>query len=94
MAFTEADVQTQLKTLIDPNTGRDFVSGKSIRKVQVTGDDVALDVVDGQAFIHELVHCNGFERRRTIKGKCIFQNYLVRSLKELQSSFITNGIVR
>jgi ATP-binding protein involved in chromosome partitioning len=47
MAFTEADVQTQLKSLIDPNTGRDFVSGKSIRKVHVTGDDVALDVVLG-----------------------------------------------
>jgi ATP-binding protein involved in chromosome partitioning len=47
MAFTEADVQTQLTTLIDPNTGRDFVSGKSIRKIQVTGDDVALDVVLG-----------------------------------------------
>ena len=47
MAFTEADVKTQLKSLIDPNTGRDFVSGKSIRKIQITGEDVALDVVLG-----------------------------------------------
>jgi ATP-binding protein involved in chromosome partitioning len=47
MAFTEADVQTQLKSLIDPNTGRDFVSAKSIRKIQITGNDVALDVVLG-----------------------------------------------
>jgi ATP-binding protein involved in chromosome partitioning len=47
MAFTEADVQTQLKSLIDPNTGRDFVSAKSIRKIQVTGNDVVLDVVLG-----------------------------------------------
>jgi ATP-binding protein involved in chromosome partitioning len=47
MAFTEADVQTQLKSLIDPNTGRDFVSAKSIRKIQVAGNDVALDVVLG-----------------------------------------------
>jgi ATP-binding protein involved in chromosome partitioning len=33
--------------LIDPNTGRDFVAGKSIRKIQVDGNDVALDVVLG-----------------------------------------------
>src|SRR5262245_47431318 len=45
MAVTESDVQSALKTLIDPNTGRDFVSGKSIRKIQVSGDDVTLDVV-------------------------------------------------
>src|SRR5512141_1234568 len=47
MAFTEADVQTQLKSLIDPNTGRDFVASKSIRKIMVAGNDVALDVVLG-----------------------------------------------
>jgi ATP-binding protein involved in chromosome partitioning len=47
MAVTEAEVQSRLKTLIDPNTERDFVSGKSIRKVRVEGDDVTLDVVLG-----------------------------------------------
>jgi ATP-binding protein involved in chromosome partitioning len=47
MAFTEADVQTQLKSLIDPNTTRDFVAGKSIKKIQVAGNDVTLDVVLG-----------------------------------------------
>ena len=39
MAFTEADVQTQLKSLIDPNTDRDFVAGKSIKKIQIVGND-------------------------------------------------------
>jgi ATP-binding protein involved in chromosome partitioning len=47
MAFTEADVQTQLKSLIDPNTDRDFVAGKAIKKIQVSGNDVTLDVVLG-----------------------------------------------
>ena len=44
MAITQADVQGRLKELIDPNTGRDFVTGKAIRKVAVTGADVAGDV--------------------------------------------------
>jgi len=44
MAITEADVQTRLRTLADPNTGRDFVAGKSIKAVRVDGADVAIDV--------------------------------------------------
>jgi len=44
MAFTEADVQAALKTLIDPNTRKDFVSGKSVKNVKVTGNDVTLDI--------------------------------------------------
>ncbi|MBI4808855.1 MAG: iron-sulfur cluster carrier protein ApbC [Nitrosomonadales bacterium] len=44
MSFTEADVQNALKNLIDPNTKKDFVSGKSIKNVKVSGSDVTLDV--------------------------------------------------
>jgi ATP-binding protein involved in chromosome partitioning len=44
MAITEADVQTSLRTLTDPNTGRDFVTGKSVKAVRVSGGDVAIDV--------------------------------------------------
>jgi ATP-binding protein involved in chromosome partitioning len=47
MAFTDADVQGALKTLIDPNTKKDFVSGKSIKNVKVSGNDITLDVVLG-----------------------------------------------
>ena len=47
MALNEAAVQAQLKTLVDPNTGRDFVAGKSIRKITVDGDNVTVDVVLG-----------------------------------------------
>jgi len=39
MAISEADVQASLRALNDPNTGRDFVSGKSVRKVQIDGSD-------------------------------------------------------
>ncbi|HWZ71355.1 MAG TPA: iron-sulfur cluster carrier protein ApbC [Casimicrobiaceae bacterium] len=45
MAISEADVQASLRTLNDPNTSRDFVSGKSVRKVQIDGNNVAVDLM-------------------------------------------------
>ena len=45
MALTEADVQARLAATVDPNTGRDFVSSKSLRKVAISGNDVTVDVV-------------------------------------------------
>ena len=44
MPLTEAQVQACLKTIVDPNTGVDFVSGKSVKKIAVAGGDVAVDV--------------------------------------------------
>jgi ATP-binding protein involved in chromosome partitioning len=44
---TESEIQASLKSLIDPNTGRDFVSGKAIRKVHVDGEAVTVDVILG-----------------------------------------------
>jgi ATP-binding protein involved in chromosome partitioning len=44
MAITEADVQASLRTLTDPNTGKDFVSGKAVKKVRVDGANVAIDI--------------------------------------------------
>lgn len=47
MSFTEADVQNALKSLIDANTQKDFVTGKSVKNVKVSGGDVSLDVLLG-----------------------------------------------
>ncbi len=47
MSFSEADVQNALKNLIDPNTRRDFVSGKSVKNVKISGADVSLDIMLG-----------------------------------------------
>jgi ATP-binding protein involved in chromosome partitioning len=47
MSFTEADVQGVLKNLIDPNTKKDFVTGKSVKNIKVSGKDVTLDVLLG-----------------------------------------------
>ena len=44
MGITETDVQTRLRALVDPNTGKDFVSGKAIRKIHVDGANVDVDV--------------------------------------------------
>jgi len=44
MAITEADVQKVLRELPDPNTGKDFVSGKAVRKIRVDGSDIAVDI--------------------------------------------------
>src|ERR1700716_4587945 len=45
MPISEPDVQASLRALNDPNTGRDFVSGKSVRKIQIDGNNVAVDLM-------------------------------------------------
>jgi ATP-binding protein involved in chromosome partitioning len=47
MSFNDADVQNALKNLIDPNTRRDFVSGKSVKNIVAAGSDVSLDILLG-----------------------------------------------
>jgi ATP-binding protein involved in chromosome partitioning len=47
MAVTEQQVQDALKELVDPNTRKDYVSGKSARNIKVEGDSVVVDVLLG-----------------------------------------------
>ena len=44
MSTAEADVQARLHALIDPNTGRDLVSAKAVRKMQLDGSNVSIDL--------------------------------------------------
>ena len=44
MTITEADIQTRLRALVDPNTGKDFVTGKAIKKIRVDGANIDVDV--------------------------------------------------
>jgi len=44
MAITETDVKAALSRLTDPNTGKDFVSGRAVKNVKVAGDSVSLEI--------------------------------------------------
>ena len=47
MAISELLIQSTLKVCIDPNTGKDFISSKSAKNIQIDGNDVSLDIVLG-----------------------------------------------
>ncbi|NDF45220.1 MAG: DUF59 domain-containing protein, partial [Betaproteobacteria bacterium] len=45
MALTEQALSAALQTVLDPNTGKDFVSSKALKNLQIQGGDVSFDVV-------------------------------------------------
>ena len=44
MSLSEAQVQAALKALVDPNTGKDFISTRSAKNIKLSGADVSLDI--------------------------------------------------
>lgn len=54
MAISELIIQSTLKLCIDPNTGKDFISTKSIKNIQISGNGVSLDVVLGYPALSQL----------------------------------------
>jgi ATP-binding protein involved in chromosome partitioning len=44
MTVNEAALMDALKRVVDPNTGRDFVSSKAIKNLSIAGADVSFDV--------------------------------------------------
>ncbi|MBV9190779.1 MAG: iron-sulfur cluster assembly protein, partial [Betaproteobacteria bacterium] len=44
MSLSEAQVQSSLKSLVDPNTGKDFVTTRAARNIKIAGDEVSLDI--------------------------------------------------
>jgi ATP-binding protein involved in chromosome partitioning len=44
MPISETDVQAVLSSLVDANTGKDYVSSKSVKNVKVSGADVSLEI--------------------------------------------------
>jgi len=44
MAVEQQAILNALQTVLDPNTGKDFVTTKALKNLQVSGDDVAFDV--------------------------------------------------
>ena len=44
MSITAEDVKAALAKVLDPNTGKDYVTSKSVRNLKVDGSDIALDI--------------------------------------------------
>ncbi|HUG78321.1 MAG TPA: iron-sulfur cluster carrier protein ApbC [Burkholderiales bacterium] len=44
MSLTESQVQDVLRSLVDPNTGKDFMATRGARNVKLAGADVSLDI--------------------------------------------------
>jgi len=44
MSISELQVQTALKEIADPNTGKDFVSAKAAKNIKVSGADISVDI--------------------------------------------------
>ena len=44
MALTEQTLMDALKSVVDPNTGRDFVSSRALKNLTVSGGDVSFEV--------------------------------------------------
>lgn len=61
MTISVEDVKAALSQVVDPNTGKDLISSKSARNIQVNGADVSVDVELGYpansqiALLHDMV---------------------------------------
>ncbi|WP_432379164.1 iron-sulfur cluster carrier protein ApbC [Duganella sp. P38] len=44
MSITVEDVKAALSKIVDPNTTKDFVSGKAVKNLKVDGSDISLDI--------------------------------------------------
>ena len=44
MSISELQVQTALKAVVDPNTGKDFVTAREAKNIRISGADVSLDI--------------------------------------------------
>ena len=47
MAISELLIQSALKLCVDPNTGKDFISSKSAKNIQINSNNVSLDIALG-----------------------------------------------
>jgi len=47
MAITEQQIKSALQELTDPNTGKDYVTGKEAKNIKIDGADVSLDILLG-----------------------------------------------
>ncbi len=70
MSINAEAVKAALSTVIDPNTGKDLITGKSAKNIQVSGSDVTLDIELGYPAKSqiELIRQAAIDSIRTLPG--------------------------
>lgn len=70
MVVTENQIKNALSTVFDPNTGKDLITSKSAKNIQIRGGDVSLDVELGYPASSqvELIRANVIEAILNLQG--------------------------
>ena len=68
MSISELQVQTALKEITDPNTGKDFVSTRSAKNIKIEGANISVDIELGYPAKSQI---DGFRRQVIDKLKAI-----------------------
>ena len=91
MAVTEQALLEALKAVIDPNTGKDFVSSKALKNVSVSGGDVAFDVELGYPAKSQIA---GFRKTLVQAAKSVagVENVSVNVFTKVQSHSVQRGV--
>ena len=91
MAVTETALLEALKVVIDPNTGKDFVSSKAIKNVSITGGDVAFDVELGYPAKSQFA---GFRKAlvAAAKGLAGVENVSVNVFTKVMAHSVQRGV--
>ncbi len=91
MAVTEKILSDALMSVVDPNTGRDFVSSKAIKNLSITGSDVAFDVELGYPAKSQIP---GFRKAlvAAAKGVAGVGNVSVNLFTKVQAHSVQRGV--
>ncbi len=91
MAVTETALLEALKAVIDPNTGKDFVSSKALKNVSISGGDVAFDVELGYPAKSQF---GGFRKSlvAAAKGVAGVENVSVNVFSKVMAHLVQRGV--
>jgi ATP-binding protein involved in chromosome partitioning len=91
MAIEQQAILTALQEVLDPNTGKDFISTKALKNLQVSGDDVSFDVELGYPAKSQIP-----DMRRALiaaaKGVAGVQNVSVNMTVKVEAHAVQRGV--
>ena len=91
MAVTETALLQALSGVIDPNTGRDFVSTKALKNLSISGGDVAFDVELGYPAKSQFA---GFRKALVVAAKAVagVDNVSVNVFSKVMAHAVQRGV--